>query len=145
MHMQIRTTPATSPADIEKLLRLFADAEPEINLVAAGGGDLELGGEFAFAVQHGQEDQALEILRKHRYPHRTLEVGIDPRLAFCEISNKPGELHKCIARVARENLEKGRIIRDVVIGAPTDAVYPVHVYSEEVRTTASMAADSDPS
>lgn len=145
MHMQIRTTPATSPADIEKLLRLFAEADPEINLVAAGGGNLEFGGEFAFAVQHGQEDQALEILRKHRYPHRTLEVGQDPHLALCEISNKPGELHKCIAGVARENLEKGRIIRDVVIGAPEGDLYPVHVYSEEVRTPASIAADNDPS
>lgn len=145
MHMQIRATPKTSAADIEKLLRLFAEAQPEINLVAAGGGDLEFGGEFAFAVPHDQEEQALEILRKHRYPHRTLEVGKDPRLTRCDISNLPGELHKCIAAVAKENLDKGRIIRDVVIGAPEGDLYPVHVYSEEVRTPAALAAENDPS
>lgn len=145
MHMQIRATPATSAADIEKLLRLFAEAQPEVNLVAAGGGDLEFGGEFAFAVPHDQEEQALEILRRHRYPHRTLVVDRDPQLQLCQISNRPGELHRCIAGVARENLEKGRIIRDVVIGAPEGDLYPVHVYSEEVRTPAALAGDNDPS
>ncbi len=90
-------------------------------------------------------EQALEILRRHRYPHRTLVVDRDPELTLCQISNQPGELHRCIAGVASENLEKGRIIRDVVIGAPEGDVYPVHVYSEQVRTPAALAGDNDPS
>ena len=48
-------------------------------------------------------------------------------------------------KVAAENLVKGRIIRDMLIGIPgpddPPGKIPVHIYSEEVRTPNSIADD----
>lgn len=131
MHQQIRTAPRTSPADIEKLLARLA--EVGVNLSAAGGGDLEFGGEFAFAVDHGMEDAAIKVLDKFKYPYRVIPEN-DPRLTVCWMENKSGELHRCMTEVADANLKSGRIVRDLIIGAPKDNKVPVQIFSEEVRT-----------
>jgi hypothetical protein len=54
-----------------------------------------------------------------------------------------GGLHGCLKEIAQKNLERGRIIRDITVGVPDDdqrsrGVIPVHIYSEEVRTAASV-------
>ena len=68
MHAQIRTKPARSPANLAELLQVLKDAG--INIEAAGGSNIEQGGEFAFAVAHGQEDKAIAILEEERYKPR---------------------------------------------------------------------------
>ena len=45
MHMPIRCHPVASPPDVDKLLSRLADAG--VNLVAVGGSDRRVGGEFA--------------------------------------------------------------------------------------------------
>jgi hypothetical protein len=131
MHQQIRTAPTTSPADIEKLLGRLAEAR--INIAAAGGGNLEFGGEFAFAVDDGMEDAAIRVLKQYEYPYREIPEN-DPGLTLCWMENKSGELHRCLRGVADANLKSGRIIRDLIIGAPEGNKVPVQIFSEEVRT-----------
>lgn len=139
MHLQIRTTPVSSPPDVEKLLRLLADAN--VNLGGAGGSNVEFGGEFALAFNDGDETGAIAVLEEHHYPFRILEAGVDPGLTLCFIQNpnKPGGLHACLKSVADANLQSGRIIRDILIGVPTDEGVPVQIYSEQVRTLSNVS------
>lgn len=145
MHQQIRTTAKTSAADVEKLLGRLAEAG--VSLSAAGGGDLEFGGEFAFAVHHGMEDAAIRVLKQHGYKYDVIEKG-DPRLTTCWMDDKKGELHRCIKGAADENLKTGRIIRDLIIGvpgtegAPDPKKVPVQIFSEEVRTPQTLGGDT---
>lgn len=143
MHLQIRTKPINSPPDVEKLLRLLAEAN--VNLGGAGGSNVEFGGEFAIALEDGHEGEAIAVLEKHDYPYRMLEAGKDPGLTLCFIErpNEPGGLHRCIEGVAAENLASGRIIRDILIGVPTDEGLPVQIYSEEIRTPHTVRAEAD--
>jgi hypothetical protein len=99
---------------------------------------VEFGGEFAFAVDDGREDDTERVLKEHGYRYRLLEHDVDPELSVCWIENKPGTLHACIAGVAAANLEKGRIIRDIVIGIDGDKGIAAQVFSEEVRTPATV-------
>lgn len=138
MHQQIRTLPKTSAADIEKLLGRLAAAK--VNIAAAGGSDVEFGGEFAFAVDHDHEEAAKDVLEKWKYPYRVIP-DTDPSLTVCWMENKPGELHRCIRGVAEANLKSGRIIRDLIIGAPQSEGIPVQIYSEEVRTPQTVVGD----
>lgn len=132
MHLQVRLKPATSPPDVELLLRRLKDAG--VNLRGVGGSDVEFGGEFAFAVDDGQEDRAKAALDEHpKYHYRVLEAGVDPGLTLCWLENVPGSLHACLADVATANMDSGRIIRDMLIGVPEDGRIPVQIYSEEVR------------
>jgi hypothetical protein len=135
MHQQIRTSAKTSPADVEKLLGRLADAK--VNIAAAGGSNLEFGGEFAFAVDHDMEDAAIRVLKEFKYKYEVIPEG-DPRLTTCYMENKSGELHRCIRGVAEANLKSGRIIRDLIIGVPDKDGVPVQIFSEEVRTTVTV-------
>jgi hypothetical protein len=140
MHLQIRTKPTNSPPDVEKLLGHLAKAG--VNLAGAGGSDVEFGGEFAFAPEDGHEQKAYEVLDANQYTYQVLEYPKDPALTLCWLENKPGELHRCISDVAAVNLQRGRIIRDVLIGVPESRGIPVQVYSEEVRTPQAMGGGS---
>jgi hypothetical protein len=132
MHQQIRTAPSTSPADIEKLLERLKDGG--VNIAAAGGGNLEFGGQFAFAVHDGHEDAAKRVLEQHGYKYDVIEEH-DPRLTMCLMEDEVGELHRCIKMASDANLESGRIIRDLIIGAPDEnKKVPVQIFSEEIRT-----------
>ena len=76
MHKQIRVVPAKSPADLKAFLEVLAAAR--INIVAAGGSDVEQGGEFAFAVTDGQEADAIALLRDAGYqPREARRLGGD--------------------------------------------------------------------
>jgi hypothetical protein len=136
MHKQLRVVPIASPPDVEKLLRRLKDAE--INLAGAGGSNVEYGGEFAFAVDDGQEDLAQDVLKQHGYRYRLFEHEVDPELTTCWVENRPGALHECVAGVAAANLEKGRVIRDIVIGIDGDKGLAAQIFSEEVRTPATV-------
>ena len=123
MHLQIRTVPAHSPADLAEFLRVLAEAG--INIEIAGGSDVEFGGQFAFAVQDGQEAEAMRVLQEALYEPQLVEV------VTCMLSNEPGQLLACITDVAQSNAESGMAIRDISIGVPgEDGRIPVQVYSE---------------
>ena len=132
MHKQFRLVPSASPPDVEKLLRRLREAG--VNLGGAGGSNVEYGGEFAFGVQDGQEDGAIAVLEEHSYRYRMYEFEVDPELTVCWLEHRVGALHDCITGVASANLESGRIIRDILIGAPEDEGIPVQIFSEQVRT-----------
>ena len=132
MHKQFRLVPSASPPDVEKLLRRLKDGG--VNLGGAGGSNLEYGGEFAFGVEDGLEDQTIAVLEEHHYRYRIYEFNVDPELTVCWLENRVGALHECISGVASANLESGRIIRDILIGAPEDEGIPVQIFSEQVRT-----------
>ncbi len=123
MHQQIRTVPATSPPDMMAFLTALREAD--INIEAAGGGSVEHGGEFAFAVAHGEEERAMRAL---------VAVGYHPRLVevhHCALGNEPGQLLACLAVVAEENASTGRRIRDISIGVPDDeGRTQVQIYSD---------------
>lgn len=127
MHQQIRTVPAASPADLAKFLDVLAKGG--VNIVAAGGGDVEKGGEFAFAVAHGEEQHAIDVLKKAKYHPELVDVDHD------FLDDTPGELHRFIVRVAADNKAKGRVIKDVSVGAvvtddvPEKGKIPVQAYS----------------
>jgi hypothetical protein len=139
MHKQLRVVAVSSPPDVEKLLRRLKEAN--INLAGAGGSNVEFGGEFAFAVDHGTEDQAEAVLREHGYPYRIFDHETDPQLTLCRLENVVGSLHACIAGVSDQNLQSGRIIRDVLVGMDEDGL-AAQVFSEEVRTPANIEGAS---
>jgi hypothetical protein len=123
MHLQIRSVPALSPASLQAFLEVLAGER--INIVAAGGSDIERGGEFAFAVAHDEEDRAIEALRRAGYDPRLVEV------ATCTMSDEPGQLLECIAAITESNAAAGRAIRDIAVGVPDEeGRIRVQVYSE---------------
>jgi hypothetical protein len=142
MHLQVRCNPKKSPPDVEKLLAAVAAAG--VNLVAIGGSNVEFGGELALVAEDGQEQALLAAVAE--YQPRLLDVDDpDSGLTLCEVDNRAGALHRCLRDTAADNLTRGRIIRDILVGIP-DAdqrdrgVIPVHIYSEEVRTLQSLGS-----
>lgn len=135
VHLQIRSVPKASPPDLARFLGVLADAG--VNLAAAGGGNLELGGEFAFAPAHDHVGRAIDALTAAGYEFRVLDAE-QGDFQLCWLTNEPGQLYACITRVSEENLAAGRVIADVLVGVETDADgrIPVQVYSVEVRSAA---------
>jgi hypothetical protein len=124
VHQQIRSVPALSPPNLADFLTVLADAG--INIGGASGSDIESGGEFAFAVQDGQEDAAMAALKAANYQPRLVE----PKR--CLLEDSPGQLLACITEAIAENEGTGRVIRDILIGAqPEDGLVVVQVFSEE--------------
>ncbi len=123
MHLQIRAKPSRSPVSLLDFLEVLEQAG--INIEAAGGSNVERGGEFAFAVAHEQVDAAMRALAG---------AGYKPSLAAvetCWMTNEPGQLRACVARVTEINAESGRLIKDLSIGVPDqDGRIPVQFYSE---------------
>jgi len=123
MHQQIRTVPAKSTPDLRAFLAVLEKAR--VNIEAAGGGDVERGGEFAIAVAHEASNHAMTVLRKAGYKPRLVDVD---RYA---LANSPGQLLASVAEVAAKNAKSGLVIRDVSIGVPDDeGRIQVQIYSE---------------
>jgi hypothetical protein len=142
MHLQMRALPRSSPPDLELFLRRLE--EGNVNLVSVGGSNVEFGGEFAFVPVDEDIDKARQVLRQWNYTYREFLVADDVGLDLLELDDVVGALHDALVPVAEKNLQKGRIIRDVLVGRPTDETtpgkIPVHVFSEEVRTPAAMGS-----
>jgi hypothetical protein len=140
MHQQLRVAPVASPPDLEKLLGVLEQAG--VNIIAAGGGGLELGSEFAFAPDDDDVETAWDALVNAGYQPRRLLVDKDYKL--CWLTNDPGQLKSCISEVAQENIARGRVIQDILIGVERDEKgrIPVQVYSVEVKTAASLGEPS---
>jgi hypothetical protein len=130
----------SSPPDLELFLRRLK--EGNVNLVSVGGSNVEFGGEFAFVPVDDDIDKAKEVMERFHYTWREVKVADDVGLDLMEIDDQVGALHDGLVAIAEKNLLKGRIIRDVLVGRPTAETtpgkIPVHVFSEEVRTPASL-------
>jgi len=123
MHMQIRATPAKSPTSLVAFLEVLKD----INILAAGGSNVEQGGEFAFAVAHDDECAAMTALADAGYRPTLVKVET------CTLDNVPGALLACVARVTDLNAAAGRVIKDISIGVPdAKGQIPVQIYSEAI-------------
>lgn len=126
MHMQLRAQPVQSPADLAKLLKLVADNG--FNIIAAGGSDVEKGGEFAFAVEDeddpGRPQRVLDLLHQHHYPARLVDVD------YCIVANNPGELHKCVANHVAKRAGRDKKVKDLAIGPWPDDQVLVQVFFE---------------
>ena len=70
VHAPRRSAPRRPSPRRSLLAFLEVLAEADINIEAAGGSNIERGGEFAFAVAHGQEDQAMAVLEDAGYRPR---------------------------------------------------------------------------
>jgi hypothetical protein len=138
MHQQIRVVPEASSSDLAKLLGVLAEAG--VNLAAAGGGDIELGAEFAFATTEGQEQTAMNALAKDYRPRLLKEEDGDFKL--CWLTNDPGQLLSCIQKATEENRERGRKVKDILIGVEPDKQgrIGVQVYSIEPEMEGSTGA-----
>ena len=124
MHMQIRSRTG-STSELEGLLRVLADND--VNILAAGG-QVERGGEFAFAVEHGEEEHVLELLQQRDFAARAVEVR------HFDLSNEPGQLFQAVAAVRSENEGSNRVIEDVIVGtAQADGTIPVQIFSHDVE------------
>ena len=136
MHLQVRFQPRSSPADVEKVLRKVKNAG--INLVGIGGSDLEFGGELALVPEHGREQELMDLLSAYS-PRKVDSDDPDSGLTLCIVGHHSGGLHDCLASTASLNVDRGWIIRDILIGVP-DAdqqarnEVPVQIYSEPVKT-----------
>lgn len=118
MHIQARAQPRLSPPDLEAFLRVLSDPKPPrkaINIEGVSGGEIEHGGEFTFAVEHGREQDAEAWLREAGY-HPTFTDDI-----FAEelSGNQAGQLLALISKATKRNKGKGTHIRDVLIGEKT--------------------------
>lgn len=123
MHQQIRlVVPKKSPPDLASVLEVLAP----FNILAAGGSDIEHGGEFGFAVDHGEEKAAFAALEAAGYKPRYAEVHA------CLVSDAPGALLACIREAATKNKASGKLIKDIAIGGTNAAgQVPIQVYSEK--------------
>jgi hypothetical protein len=131
MHQQVRVVPAASPSDLAKLLGVLAAAD--VNIVAAGGGNIELGDEFAFVPSDGQEETAMSALADAGYAPRLLNAGDDYKL--CWLTNELGQLRSCIDEASKENNGRGFKIKDILVGIePEDGKIGVQVYSVAPET-----------
>jgi hypothetical protein len=123
MHLQIRAVPAKSPPNLAEFLKVLADAK--VNLIAAGGGFLESGGEFVFAVEDGEEDKAMAALVPDYKPRL-----VTPKR--CLLTDEPGQLLGCINDAIAANAGTKRVVKDILVGANReDGFVVVQVWSEE--------------
>ena len=123
MHQQIRTVPKLSPPNLAAFLKVLADAD--INIGGASGSNVESGGEFAFAVEDGQEQAAMDALFAAKYRPRLVQPKV------CLLEDTPGQLLACITDAIAENANTGRVIKDILVGANReDGKVVVQVYSE---------------
>jgi hypothetical protein len=121
MHQQIRVNPTKSPADLAGVLRALAPFQ----ILAAGGSNVEHGGEFAFAVDHGQMAAASKALSDAGYQPRTVDVYHE------FVPNQAGALSGVVNRWAAANRASGKMIKDIAVGGPgADGKIPVQIYAE---------------
>ena len=124
MHQQIRTVPRLSPPDLAAFLKVLADAD--INIGGVSGSNVESGGEFAFAVEDGKEQAAMNALKKASYKPRLVQPKV------CLLEDTPGQLLACITDAISANQGSGRVIKDILVGAnKEDGKVVVQVYSED--------------
>jgi hypothetical protein len=153
MHQQVRVKPKLSPADVQRVLQFLADEPlmPEeiisdgqdvgVNLVAAGGSRIELGGHFAFVPYHDPDDDdghnhlaaALRALDRGDYRGELVEVwnttDHPDRLKRMDLEDSPGQLLQFVTSVRSDNAGSRRI-KDILVGTQRiNGMVPVQIYS----------------
>jgi hypothetical protein len=154
-HQQIKSSPIASPPDVERFFAVLAAGKPDapnledrpINVCAVAGGFLEQGGQIGVAVgtidmSEEEEEQILAIAldRLHKAGYDDAHtVGEEDGLFHDFIPDSPGSLYLFIKGIATQNLQNGRTIADIAIGAynEADKTTLVQVYCPEVKTQAS--------
>jgi hypothetical protein len=148
MHQQVRVKPAVSPPNLERLLQFLADEpligdeilDPDnpvgVNIVAAGGSRVELGGRFAFVPDHRHMDACRRALGRGGYGGDTvkwLTIEDNPdQLKMQELEDRPGSLLEFVAAVRAENGDTMRI-KDILVGTERpDGRVPVQIFSVPV-------------
>jgi hypothetical protein len=112
-HVQPRSEPKASPADIDPLLDEIAKEPGAVNLIGITGSDMEFDGEIGFMVaNHADANEVVNRLTSLNYPTRL--VGEDDGLHLDFVQDVPGGLRAAIAR-ARAHHPTG-VIRDVAVG-----------------------------
>jgi hypothetical protein len=133
MHQQVRTTTTrkegpgadTARSGLVELLEVLEKAG--VNMQAAGGSELDGGGEFVFSVHHGDEDpdgptqDAIAALEKASYEPYVAEPHV------CEVNDEPGELLRCIRKIR----DKGAQIAEIHVGTAEGGRVPVQVVTRE--------------
>jgi len=123
MHVQARAQPISSPPDLEAFIKVLSEPETPpgeptrvpINIEGISGGEVELGGEIVFAVEHGREADAEDWLRKAGYTPTFTEDIFAQEMT----GNQAGQLLSIIRGATETTRGKNRVIRDVLIGEKT--------------------------
>jgi hypothetical protein len=121
MHVQAKSAPALSPADLEAFLRVLGD----VNIEGVTGSALEDGGEFVFAVQNGREADAHERLTGAGYKVQWTADLYHERIpptqgsgGSQDVLNQAGVLLGIIER-AKQSVGGNRAIDTILVGAFT--------------------------
>ena len=138
MHQQVRTSTTKTPtgssgpgamADEGSLLDILTILDrARVNLQAAGGRDLDDGGEFAFAVHHqegddGPNEKAADLLERAGYQPRIVTVH------SCDVPDEPGALLGCM----NEAIMSQGDAYEIFVGTSTKpGTVPVQITSREV-------------
>jgi hypothetical protein len=143
MHVQVRasTTGSAFPDDEEdndsavsatypggRLLGILEMLANEgFNLRSAGGRQIELGGEFAFAVDPRDGDTDHEAAAQAAA--ETLNgAGIDARVVEVQVrylDDEPGALRDFVRSVS----DQGLLIEEIAVGTAADGRIPVQIYT----------------
>jgi hypothetical protein len=146
MHIQAKATPAASPPDLERFVRVLSEpTQPDpqnptrspINIEGVAGGGLELGGEFVFAPEHDREGDVREWLEEAGYTNiQLLDANNGDFFVKVLDGNNPGQLLSAIAEATTQNLAAGRLIKYVLIGQETTGQnrHYVQISFQEVKT-----------
>jgi hypothetical protein len=153
MHQQVRTSTRKRQEDpnspsgaaapqggIVEILEILYEAD--FNLRAAGGRNLDRGGEFVFAVDHGEHDDgtpddapgedAAQRLRDRGYQARTVLVHT------CIVDDKPGSLLACI----RNTIVAEGPIDEIHVGtSEEDRRVPIQITTSRGSNEGKAAAD----
>jgi hypothetical protein len=141
MHVQAKATPATSPADLEALLRLLADPPgmDPINIEGVSGSHIETGGQFVFSFDHDRRADVETLLANYKdleiiegkldqVDDPPTAVGGDDELLVRTLSaNTPGALLAAIEGASSANLPSNRLLRHVLIGQETQDPHRFYV------------------
>jgi hypothetical protein len=148
MHKQVRVSTRLSPPNLQRLLQFLADEPLEeseqipgkpttgVNIFAAGGSRLELGGRFAFAPDHLHEQACRRAMARGGYGDDKVswfstEDNPD-RLRMRELEDEPGALLAFVSEVRSGNADGFRI-KDILVGTERiEGRVPVQIFSVPV-------------
>lgn len=141
MHIQARATPAASPPDLDGFFTPLSAPDDNvagrqrINIEGISGDYLETGGELFFTFDHDRVDDVRDWLEEKGYTNIAfLERDVDFFQAELP-ANEPGHLLEAIRAATSQNLAKGRLIRNVLIGQESQAPnrFYVNITFQEVK------------
>ena len=110
------------------ILELLADQG--FNLRSAGGRQIELGGEFAFAV-HTRAGDADHDAAAQAAAEALNGAGVDAHVVEVQVrflDDQPGALRDFVRDVSSQGL----LIEEIAVGTPSDGRVPVQIYTVKV-------------